>query len=365
MDSKCIGFIGLGLISGSIARAVRAAHPDYRLIAFDRAGDSLVRAMQDGVINQATDKIDSSFSQCSVIILGMPVSLNIACLGRLKDLVSEDCVITDVGSVKSGIHEAAERLGLSDRFVGGHPMTGSERSGYANSSPLLMENAYYIITTSPRLPEERIEAIRSIARDIHSIPIVIDCREHDKITASISHLPHVIAFSLVNLIRTSDSRDGLMRQLAAGGFRDITRIASSSPDMWESICLENSGPVLTAIESYKSLLSAIEDAIKEKDGRYLHTFFQEARDYRDDMPSRNPGSIKPSYDIFVDIIDESGAIATIATILASNNISIKNISIIHNREFEDGGLRIEFYDSDSVERACAILAKFSYVIHRR
>ena len=247
MDSKCIGFIGLGLISGSIARAVRAAHPDYRLIAFDRAGDSLVRAMQDGVINQATDKIDSSFSQCSVIILGMPVSLNIACLGRLKDLVSEDCVITDVGSVKSGIHEAAERLGLSDRFVGGHPMTGSERSGYANSSPLLMENAYYIITTSPRLPEERIEAIRSIARDIHSIPIVIDCREHDKITASISHLPHVIAFSLVNLIRTSDSRDGLMRQLAAGGFRDITRIASSSPDMWESICLENSGPVLTAI----------------------------------------------------------------------------------------------------------------------
>ena len=162
-----------------------------------------------------------------------------------------------------------------------------------------------------------------------------------------------------------DSQEGLMRQLAAGGFRDITRIASSSPDMWESICLENSGPLLDAIDIYDASLQKVADAIRTGSGQSLHSFFQSAKDYRDDMPSRMNGSIMPAYEIYADIIDESGAIATIATILASNGINIKNIGIIHNREFEEGVLRISFYDADAAEKAALLMAKFSYNIRRR
>ena len=303
MSDKTIGFIGLGLIGGSIAKALRRVHPEYRLIAYNRSRSSLVEAMSDGTINQATDVIDASFAECDFIFLCMPVSVNIQCLKKLKDLVPDTCVITDVGSVKSTIHEA--------------------------------------------------------------VRIVLNCEEHDYATAAISHLPHVIAYTLVNLVRTSDSREGLMRQLAAGGFKDITRIASSSPDMWESICLENQGQLLKVIDAYKASLEDISEAIRENRGDKLHCFFEEAKDYRDSMPMKMKGSIEPAYEIYVDLIDESGAIATIATILASNRISIKNIGILHNREFQEGVLRIEFYEQDAVEKATALLSKYSYIIHTR
>ena len=323
MSDKTIGFIGLGLIGGSIAKALRRVHPEYRLIAYNRSRSSLVEAMSDGTINQATDVIDASFAECDFIFLCMPVSVNIQCLKKLKDLVPDTCVITDVGSVKSTIHEAVRELGMEARFIGGHPMAGSEKTGYTSATDRLLENAYYIIT------------------------------------------PTALSNTLVNLVRTSDSREGLMRQLAAGGFKDITRIASSSPDMWESICLENQGQLLKVIDAYKASLEGISEAIRENRGDKLHCFFEEAKDYRDSMPMKMKGSIEPAYEIYVDLIDESGAIATIATILASNRISIKNIGILHNREFQEGVLRIEFYEQDAVEKATALLSKYSYIIHTR
>lgn len=365
MSSKTIGFIGLGLIGGSIAKALRRVHPEYRLIAYNRSKSSLVAAMSDGTLNQATDVIDASFADCDFIFLCMPVSVNIQCLKQLKELIPSTCVITDVGSVKATIHEAVRDLNMEDRFIGGHPMAGSEKTGYASANDRLLENAYYIITPTEHSNPEKVEELRTLVSQIGSLPIIIDYNEHDYATAAISHLPHVIAYTLVNLVKSSDNPDGLMRQLAAGGFKDITRIASSSPDMWESICLENSQQLLGIIEAYIQSLTQVADAISMQDSTYIHQFFEEAKDYRDSMPMKMKGSIAPVYEIYVDIIDESGAIATIATILASNNISIKNIGIIHNREFQEGVLRIEFYQSDSVERATALLSKFSYNIHLR
>ena len=153
-----------------------------------------------------------------------------------------------------------------------------------------------------------------------------------------------------------------MRQLAAGCFKDITRIASSSPDMWESICLENQGQLLKVIDAYKASLEDISEAIRENRGDKLHCFFEDAKDYRDSMPMKMKGSIEPAYEIYVDLIDESGAIATIATILASNRISIKNIGIVHNREFEEGVLQIEFYEEEPSLRAADVLRQHRYQV---
>ena len=365
MADLTIGFIGLGLIGGSIAKTLRRVRPDCRLIAYNRSRQSLVNALADGTLNSITDSIDASFAECDYVFLCMPVSLNIRCLEKLKDLLPANCLITDVGSVKTSIHEAVIRLGLEDRFIGGHPMAGSEKTGYANATDRLLENAYYIITPTKTSKAEQVEAYRQLAAELGSIPLVIGYEEHDRATAAISHLPHVIAYSLVNYVRESDSPSGLMRQIAAGGFRDITRIASSSPDMWESICLENSRPLLDAIDQYKSILDRIADAVKGEDAVFLHQDFENAKNYRDDMPTKMSGMLAPAHEIYVDIIDETGAIATLATILGTNAISIKNIGIIHNREFQEGVLRIEFYDAASVVKASGLLTKFSYTVHTR
>ena len=365
MEQLTVGFIGLGLIGGSIAKALRRTMPSIRLIACNRSRKSLTMALEDGTLNHASDSIDSSFKECDFIFLGMPVSLNIEYLKKLKEILPESCMITDVGSVKGSIQQAAARLGMQKRFIGGHPMAGSERTGYQNASDRLLENAWYILTPFKESPPEKVAQLRKLVEAAGAIPVVIDYQEHDRAAAAVSHLPHIIAFSLVNLIRTADNKEGLMRQLAAGGFRDITRIASSSPQMWESICLENKEPILQILQEYQDSLSQVADAIRGGEGSRLEEFFTEAKNYRDDMPTRMHGSLNPAYEIYTYIPDESGAIATIATILAANGVSIKNISVIHNREFEDGVLRVEFYREEALEKAVTLLNRHSYKIRRR
>ena len=239
MVSTKIGFIGLGLIGGSIAKAIRRYYPDYEILAFDKNRETLALAVQEGIIHTSCSSIDENFRGCSYIFLCAPVSCNTAYLPQLKGLIDKDCILTDVGSVKTSIHEEAAALGLEENFIGGHPMAGSEKSGFANSKAHLIENAYYILTPSTRVSEEKISAYRDFVTSLKALPIVLDYREHDNITGTISHLPHIIASTLVNFVHDTDSRDGLMKALAAGGFKDITRIASSSPVMWQQICLKN------------------------------------------------------------------------------------------------------------------------------
>lgn len=366
MNSMTMGFAGLGLIGGSIAKAIRRVHPDYRIIAYDNQTETLAAALADGTVNETCDRISAAFSSCDIIFLCAPVSVNIEHLTQLKPLIKDSCILTDVGSVKTSIHQAVATVGLSHHFIGGHPMAGSEKSGYNNANDRLLENAYYILTPSRQASAEAVRTLEALVRSIVSVPIILPCQQHDEITAAISHLPHIIAYALVSLVADTETDDGMMRRLAAGGFKDITRIASSSPAMWQQICDENSGPILNALKLYMNQLSHLEQAIENKNSSYLTDYFTRSKDFRDDLPvGKIRGAINPFYEIYVDIIDEFGAIATIATILSSNNISIKNIGILHNREFQEGVLRIEFYNEESVTQATDLLRKFHYTVHER
>ena len=154
-----------------------------------------------------------------------------------------------------------------------------------------------------------------------------------------------------------------MKNLAAGGFKDITRIASSSPIMWQQICLKNKKNISRILGDYIEALKKAKDAVDEEAEQQLYSMFEDSKDYRDSMPNSSAGPIKKRFAVYCDIIDEAGGIATIATILASNLISIKNIGIVHNREFEEGVLRIEFYDETSSGRAAELLKKYRYVVY--
>ncbi len=366
MSKQTFGFIGLGLIGGSIAQALRKARPEATIIAYNRSMSSLVDAMADGTINQAADTIGPAFSDCDIIFLCAPVSVNIRCLKELKPYIKPDCILTDVGSTKSTIHDAVEAIGLSHQFIGGHPMAGSEKSRYSAARPLLLENAYYVLTPGRGSSEAMFKTMEAIVKDCKALSIRLNHAEHDRIVAAISHLPHIIAFTLVNLVRESDNKEGMMRLLAAGGFKDLTRVASSSPEMWQQICTENKAPILGLMNDYIVRLNDIGSAISSDNKAGLLKSFSAAKDYRDDIPQTNMKSILgASHEIYVDLIDESGAIATIATILATNGISIMNIGIVHNREFQEGALHIEFYDRQSKEKASELLEKFHYTIHHR
>ena len=174
-----------------------------------------------------------------------------------------------------------------------------------------------------------------------------------------------IASQLVNLIRDSDDRSEKMRALAAGGFKDITRIASSSPVMWQNICMTNSADIKHLLDRYIAYLQSASQALADTDGDFLYSMFETAGEYRNSIPNSSIGIIKKLYELYMDIVDEAGAIATIATLLASNQISIKNIGIIHNREFEEGVLRIELYDEQSLLMATKLLSRHNYRIYER
>lgn len=361
---KTIGFIGLGLIGGSIAKAVRKFHPDAHLLACDLNRESLAEALSSNVIDGICEERDERFKNCDYIFLCAPVEHNLKALKILRDMIRPGCILTDVGSVKGIIHDEIERLGLSSHFIGGHPMAGSEKSGYAFSNERLLENAYYILTPGGA-SLEKIGEFTEFISSLGAVPMVLTAAEHDFITAGVSHLPHIIASTLVNLINLLDNDAHYMKTIAAGGFRDITRIASSSPEMWQQICLENKENISNVLDDYIRLLIQVRCSVDNSEAEQLYQMFANSKDYRDSIDVADNGLIRKSHVLYLDIADEAGGIATIATILAMDKISIKNIGIIHNREFEEGVLKIEFYEEESLERGAALLRKRNYVIHER
>lgn len=360
-----IGFIGLGLIGGSIARAIRQYYPNYEIVAFDKNRETLALATQESVIDVACTSIDDNFQNCHYIFLCAPVSYNTAYLKQLKSYVHDDCILTDVGSVKSSIHKEVIALDMEANFIGGHPMAGSEKSGFMNSKAMLIENAYYILTPSAKVAQEKVDSYHAFIASLKALPVVLGYEEHDYITGAISHLPHIIAATLVNYVKDHDGKDELMKHLAAGGFKDITRIASSSPTMWQHICLKNKDNIVKILDEYIALLGEAKASVASSDEQEIYNFFETSKNYRNSIPDSSSGPIKRMFAVYCDIVDEAGGIATIATILAANNINLKNIGIVHNREFEEGVLRIEFYDEASSKKAAELLQKYRYIVYER
>lgn len=365
MSIQRLGFIGLGLIGGSIVKTTKRLYPKIQIIALSRHQSTISEAYQEGLIENRQNISVEAFSECDYIFLCAPVQQNLIYIKQLKGIMKDSCILTDVGSVKGDIHRAVQQLGMEERFIGGHPMAGSEKTGLSNATAYLLENAYYMITPTPAVRTERVNEFRDFIHSLGAIPMVLNYELHDAATAAISHLPHVIAAALVNFVQQSDDSEETMKTIAAGGFRDITRIASSSPVMWEEICLTNKNQILEMLDSYRNSLLQIRTKIAGSDAAGIHGFFQSAKDYRDSLMVAPNGSIQTVFELYCDLIDEAGGIAAIATILASNNISIKNIGIIHNREFEDGVLKIELYDRSSYDKTIALLHKYHYTVYER
>ncbi len=363
MQSFVCSFIGLGLIGGSIARAFRTYFPNMKIKVYDTDIPSLSLALKEHVATNIYTEISEDLCNADYIFLCAPVSENEKNLRAMKPILSPHAIITDVGSVKTGIHKLVHSLELEDKFIGGHPMAGSERYGYANSKAALLENAYYVLTPTKKVPELAVQGLKEMIERIKAVPFVIDYEEHDYATAAISHLPHIIASGLVNLVKQSDSEEELMKTMAAGGFKDLTRIASSNPTMWQQICLTNTKNISALLDEYITTLKQIKDKLSAKDSYALFHFFEEARLYRDSFNSALKGTIMPIYTINIEIPDKPGSLAEVTSLLAKHQLSIKNMHITHNREAEFGALSIEFYSNEDMLKAVEILQKDAFTTY--
>lgn len=359
-----VGFAGLGLIGGSIAKALKKAHSDIKILAYNRSAASLTKAVKDGVVDVALDAVDERFSECDIIFLCTPVEHNLTYLELLKKIIKPGAIITDVGSVKGYIHKTVSELGMDDCFIGGHPMAGSEKTGYDAAFDSLLENAYYVITPTKSTSQKALDFYVSLVKSTKAIPIITQPDIHDYAVAGISHVPHLIASGLVNVVRENDTPDELMRTLAAGGFKDITRIASSSAAMWSQICMTNPVQISDILDKYINYLKDVKKYVDTHNKDAISKMFIESKEYRDSINIGPKGPISEQYTVFCHIEDKKGALSDITTLLSLNGISIKNIEIIHNREYVKGALLVEFYDKASYEEAIRVLLVNNYSIYR-
>lgn len=362
MHNKKITIIGLGLIGGSLAKALKQKIGITNIIGINRNIDSVKQAIEDGTILRGYTEINEDVYDSDIIFICTPVKKTLDYINLLSSKINSNTILTDVGSTKAEIVDYANSLSSNSIFIGGHPMTGTEKSRYTSSNSNLFENAYYILTPSKSSNEYSINLLKSLIEKIGGISFVLDAHLHDTVTACISHVPHIIASSIVSLVQNYETDDSKLRILAAGGFKDITRIASSSPEMWENIVISNSDKIRGILKSFVEILNKFDSYLSNGNSEEILNFLNNAKNFRDSLPDFNKGLIHSFYELVIDIDDKPGIIGEITTLLGINGVNIQNISILNSREFENGCLRMTLSDENSFELSQKLLTNNGYKV---
>ena len=351
MRIRNISIIGLGLIGGSIAKALRKSGEDYFISAFDISGSSAI-ALEENVIDASLSSIDETLNS-HLIFICLPVDASIKLLEELAPKLKENTIITDVCSVKNILKDEWDKLESKGFYIGGHPMTGKEHGGYENSDPLLFENAMYIITEKFE-ENPSFSGFTNVIKSLGPNILYIPAKQHDVIAASVSHLPQLVSVALVNAASLKTDEYNFL-DLAAGGFRDMTRIAASDFNIWESIISTNKSQILTALDKFSYDLEILEKWISENKYTEIADYFETARKNRDEIPKNTKGFLSPLHDLFVFVKDEPGAISKISTTLFEKSINIKDIELLKIREGSGGTFRLSFESMGDLLEAAKIL----------
>lgn len=340
---KTILVAGIGLIGGSLAKGMAQAG-DHHVIGYDLNEASLKFALSSGVIHEASTNFVDSAQQSDFIFLAAPISETIALVNQLKTIsFQRKVIISDTASVKGAILKTASSLNDDNvTFIGGHPMAGSHKRGVQAAKTHLFENAIYVLSPTNGSQHNEIEALKSVLVHTKSKFVVLMPNEHDEMTGVVSHFPHLIASSLVHQAKKWENTHAFLPKLAAGGFRDITRIASSNPALWQDIFYHNRDKMSVLLQEWIEEMKGLKQLLDYDKKEEMITYLNKAKLYRDGLAESKKGAIPAFYDLYVDIRDQPGAIASVVQLLAEEKISIKNIEILEVREDITGHLRLSF-----------------------
>jgi len=366
MQKKKITILGVGLIGGSLAINFRNSG-QYEVIGYDVREGQLQMAEKLGVIDQGTTNLQEAVKDADYIFLSAPVGQLYELLDQFTQLdFKQSVIISDTGSTKGKLVDYAAKFQQQGAyFIGGHPMAGSHKSGVSAAHERLFENAFYVLTPASNTPQSVVEELMDVLRFTRAKLIQMDPFEHDQVVGAISHFPHIIAALLANQVAEYSEKNPWYYRLAAGGFRDITRIASSNPEMWRDILIHNRQVMIDLAEDWKQGFDQIIEMVETLDDQKIEDFFKTARDFRNQLPEKGKGALNPLYDLFVDIPDHPGIIGRVTTLLGQAEISITNLQILEIREDIMGALRITFRNETDLERATELLENDGYHVYPR
>lgn len=364
-----IAILGTGLIGGSLGLAWKQRRTDCTIVGHDRS-DVLDRAAERGAIDaKAADPI-TAVNGADLVVLATPLSATLRLLEQIADHLNPDTLVTDVASVKGPVMEQARDVLPADApFIGGHPMAGSEGQGIDHASPILFENAAYVLCRAdpeahPPQLADKYPAFMDLITATGARPMLMDARRHDRIAGAVSHLPQLLAVALVNTVGDVHEDDPQALQLAAGGFRDMTRIASSPFSMWRDILIGNQGAVLDMLGHFTRRLQSTRNRLIEEDLEGLEDAFESAHATRRDIPTDSKGFLHPLADVYVAANDRPGVLADMTTALTEADLNIKDIELLKFREGTGGTFRLGFdSDTDAVD-AIDVLDAAGFRAHR-
>ncbi|MGZ9584052.1 prephenate dehydrogenase [Paenibacillus marinisediminis] len=359
-----VAILGVGLIGGSLALCFRGK-PGIHVTGYSPNSVSTAKYVELGVVDSATTSLVEAVHDADFIFICSPVGILNEMLVRLSALpLKRGCVVTDVGSTKASVSKCAQELDWQGvHFIGGHPMAGSERSGVEAASVLLFENAYYVLTPEPGTDEEAYQRLTNLLLHTRAHLIRMNPVEHDRVVGAISHLPHIVATALVNQVRHYNEDNDMYVLLAAGGFRDITRIASSDPTIWSDILINNRGVMLDLLTDWKASVEQWIDVLENQDSQFIRDSFMNSGEFRGRMPERRKGVIHSLYELYVDVPDEPGIIGRITTELGNHNVNLSNVQIIESREDVPGVLRLSFRDQKAWDAAKGLLSTLGFTVY--
>jgi prephenate dehydrogenase len=334
-EPKSVALVGTGLIGGSIGLALRRAGVTVR--AFDHDPEHAAAALAAGAADELAPDLASAVAGADLTVVAVPV-------GFVADVVVEALdagagLVTDVGSVKAPLVAAVEaaRPDGSARYVGGHPMAGSEQEGLAGASADLFVGATWVLTPTGRTDPEVFATVRSWVSDLGAEALAVAPELHDALVAVVSHVPQLAASTLMNVANRGSDEHAVMLRLAAGGFRDMTRIASSHPAIWPDICLANRDAIVGALDAYLDELTRVRTIVADGDRESLLTLLADARAARRNRPTGLPVD-EPLVELRVPVLDREGVIAEVTTLAARFGINIADLEIAHSLEGRAGVL---------------------------
>ena len=368
-----IGIVGLGLIGGSLGMAM-TAHGSHDVIGYDAREEAIEAALSAKAIDRAASGLKDLVTGAELIILATPISAALSLLPSVMELASADTVVTDVCSTKGEVMEAASDLMKSSSpcgcvFIGGHPMSGSERAGIEAADPYLFENALYILTPPPEVEEQRVEdalaRLRDALKPTGAHILLMPAEKHDSMASVVSHLPHLVAVALIETLVEYEEELPGVAAMAAGGFRDTTRVASGDPLMWRDIFVSNAEDLSTAFGAFLANAEDLLSLALSGTGSEVQERLKTAALLRDGLPQNRKGLLIPLHELIVTLKDEPGRLAEVTGIMADAGINIKDIEVLKIREGEGGTLRLGFMSSEDADRGGDLLEGAGYKVRRR
>jgi prephenate dehydrogenase len=280
--------IGTGLMGGSLALALRASRLVAAVAGYDSCPATREKALDMAIADEVFDTPEAAVEEADLLFLAMPTSSIVETFNQVSALLAPGTLVSDLGSAKLGITGVIEaNLPAGIQYVGGHPMTGSEQSGVEYARVDLYRGAYYILTPTERTEAEAFQRLHALLSDLGSRVISIDPETHDRAMATVSHVPHLLSLLLMELASRQQRRMKNLFTIAAGGFRDMTRIAASSPDIWADICMENRRFILERLKEYGTQLEQLVDLLEDADRDSLRELFDDARRARSELSAKS------------------------------------------------------------------------------